>query len=174
VNRRMLLFWIFLLGAISGWLWFNRLALFELKLMTSLKGVWVSVLLYLGSHVLRVFRLILLTLDQRGKIFHVSLAHVMTSFPGIILPFKTGEILRVMAFWYVFDGEAKSLAIWLVERFGDVCIIMAFIVALYFFDVSVPNEMQTSLVLFVILGGGGGLPFLPFQGFSFIYNSILY
>lgn len=105
--------------------------------------------LYLGSHLFRMIRLALLTLDERSKIFPVIAAHSLTAFPSSFLPLKIGEILRLVAFFYVYDYRRKALAIWVAERFGDIFVVTALICGLYMFEVSLPRAMRTIFVSFV-------------------------
>ncbi len=111
--------------------------------------------LYLCSHFLRMFRLVLLTLDKRNSAFALVTAHALTAFPSSFLPFKLGEVLRLAAFLRVFETRQKAIAVWLAERFGDVLIITAFILGLYLFDINVPLGMRTIFIIFVFSSGVG-------------------
>jgi hypothetical protein len=106
--------------------------------------------LYIASHVFRMLRLALLTLDERDKAFALVAAHTLTAFPSNFLPFKIGEFLRLAAFFHVFNYRRKAFAIWLAERFGDVLVITAFIIGLYLFDVNVPNAMRVMVMFFAL------------------------
>lgn len=106
--------------------------------------------LYLCSHLVRMLRLALLTLDQRDKAAALVAAHTLTAFPSSFLPFKIGELLRLAAFVHVFDGRSKALAVWLAERFGDVVVLSAFILALYLFDVDLPATLRLVLLVFLL------------------------
>ena len=64
--------------------------------------------LYIGSHVLRMLRLIMLTIDERDKARPLVAAHGLTAFPGSLLPFKIGELLRLASFFNVYDGSPAS------------------------------------------------------------------
>ncbi len=107
--------------------------------------------LYLCSHLFRMLRLALLTLDERDKVFPLIAAHTLTAFPSSFLPFKVGEVLRLAAFFHVYGGRRKALAVWLTERFGDVLVIATFILGLYLFEVRVPPAMRAIFVLFVLI-----------------------
>lgn len=115
---------------------------------------WLSLLgvtaLYILSHVFRMLRLALLTLDRRKAVLPLIVAHVLTAFPSSFLPFKVGEVLRLAAFFHVFESRHKALAVWLAERFGDLVIIAAFISGLYLFNASVPASMRTVFIIFVL------------------------
>lgn len=138
-----------LLATAGGWLWLRASEIGEL-LRTD---AWPSLLalsgIYLGSHLLRMARLALLTLDERDRAFPVMAAHALTAFPSSFLPYKLGEVLRLAAFSHVYRGRRRAFAVWLVERFGDILVISAFILALYVFNVRVPAAMRTVFLLFV-------------------------
>ena len=110
--------------------------------------------LYLCSHLLRILRLMLLTLDERDKALPLAWAHAMTAFPSSFLPFKIGELLRLGAIYQVY-GHKKALAVWLVERFGDILIITALIISLYWLNVEVPSAMQALLIIFAFMATVG-------------------
>jgi hypothetical protein len=112
-----------------------------------------TVALYLLSHIVRMFRLILLTLDQRRKCFPIALAHALTAFPSNLLPFKIGEILRLVAINRVFDTREKAVAVWLVERLGDMLILSLFLLSLSWFGVKVPQTVVSLGIVFVIASG---------------------
>lgn len=111
--------------------------------------------LYGAAHLSRMLRLALLTLDRREKAPALAAAHALTAFPSSLLPFKIGEVLRLAALFHVYGDRRKALAVWLAERFGDVLVIVALILALYLLQVDVPPAMQLVFVLFVVVSAFG-------------------
>lgn len=111
--------------------------------------------LYLFSHILRMMRLVMLTLDERNKTFNLVSAHTLTAFPSSFLPFKLGEILRLVAFFRVYETRRKAWAVWLAERFGDVLVITVFILGLYLLNIKVPPAMRTIFIVFVLVSTVG-------------------
>lgn len=109
-----------------------------------------AIALYAGSHGVRMLRLGLLTLDQRDKALPLVSAHALTAFPSALIPFKIGEVLRLAAFRHVFGHWRKALAVWLAERFADVLVLAACILALYLLDVRLPESMRWIFLLFVL------------------------
>ncbi len=140
---------VLLLLLVAGWLWLRSPALAHFGRGAHGLGLLGVISLYLCSHVFRMLRLALLTLDERDRAFLLVAAHTLTAFPSSFLPFKIGEVLRLSAFFHVYEGRRKALAVWLAERFGDVLVIAAFILCLYLFNVSVPAPMRAVFVLFV-------------------------
>jgi hypothetical protein len=143
-----------LLAVIFGWLWWSAPAVAEFA-----DAHWAGLLgitaLYLCSHVLRMLRLVLLTLDKRNNAFPLVSAHALTALPSSFLPFKLGEVLRLVAFFRVFDTRQKAIAVWLAERFGDVLVITTFILGLYLLDIKVPPDMRAVFIIFVLVSGIG-------------------
>jgi hypothetical protein len=145
-----------LLAVVIGWLWVRTPALAAFA--SAADGGWLLSVtaLYLCSHVFRIMRLVLLTLDRRDKAFALVAAHTLTAFPSSFLPLKIGEILRLGAFFQVYGSDRrKALAVWLAERFGDVVVIAGFIFALYLFNVGVPRPMRVVFVTFLLAAIGG-------------------
>lgn len=112
---------------------------------------------------MRMFRLILLTLDDRKKCFPIAIAHALTAFPCSLIPFKIGELLRLAAFDQVFDRRVKAIAVWLAERVGDMLILSLFLLSLYWFNVKVPPSVIGICIVFVLVCGvciGGSIAIL--------------
>lgn len=155
MSNSLRIYLVLLLAVVIGWLWLRAPAVAGFGHDTHWAGLLGITVLYLCSHVIRMLRLILLTLDERNKAFPLIVAHTLTAFPSSFLPFKLGEVLRLAAFFRVFEARQKALAVWLAERFGDVLVITAFILGLYLFNISVPPAMRTVFVLFVLVSGIG-------------------
>ncbi|WDH21143.1 lysylphosphatidylglycerol synthase domain-containing protein [Pseudomonas chlororaphis] len=153
MSKSLRLYYGLLLVVVIGWLWLRAPDIASFGRETQWAGLVGITVLYLGSHVLRMLRLVLLTLDDRNKAFPLVAAHTLTAFPSSFLPFKLGEVLRLGAFFQVFEHRQKALAVWLSERFGDVVVISMFIMGLYLFDVQVVPAMRTIFVLFVLASG---------------------
>jgi hypothetical protein len=144
-----------LIVAVIGWLVASGPAILDFAGAVHWTGLLGVVGLYFCTHLLRMVRLALLTLDERNKAFYLISAHALTAFPSSFLPFKLGEILRLGAFFRVYGGRRKALAVWLCERFGDILVISAFILCLHAFDVAVQKNMRTIFFLFVIVSVTG-------------------
>lgn len=151
MSRALCLYVTLVCIAVAVWLWDSGPAIAGLARSDQAWGLMGVVAVYLSSHLFRMLRLALLTLDERDKVFPLMTAHGLTAFPSSFLPFKLGEILRLAAFFYVYEGRRKAFAVWLVERFGDVLVIACFILGLYLFKVEVPDSMRSIFVLFVMV-----------------------
>ncbi len=155
MSRSVRLYLFLPLGVALAWLWLRAPAIAGFGRDTCWAGLLGVTALYLCSHIFRTLRLGLLTLDERDKAFPLIAAHTLTAFPSSFLPFKIGEVLRLAAFFHVFEGHQKALAVWLAERFGDVLVITAFILGLYLFNIGVPPAMRIVYVLFVLASAFG-------------------
>lgn len=109
----------------------------------------VSVI-YIGAHFLRILRLVLLTLNDRKNITKLIIAHIITALPSLFIPFKLGEILRLSAFVSFHESKEKAIAIWLIERAGDLIIITFLLLFIYLFNISIPSDLNTLLVIFLL------------------------
>jgi uncharacterized membrane protein YbhN (UPF0104 family) len=151
LSRSLRIYLSLLLVVLLAWFWFRASAIAEFIYGPNLAGLLGVILLYLCSHLFRMLRLVLLTLDEREKAFPLIAAHALTAFPSSFLPFKIGEMLRLAAFFYVYDRRRKAFAVWLNERFGDMLVISSFIFCLYIFKVNVPPPMHFVLITFLLI-----------------------
>ncbi len=140
-----------LFGICAAWLWLRWPAGALQADPVLLPTLVLLAGLYFASHLMRMMRLALLTLDVRSKIFPLIAAHALTAFPSSFLPYKLGELLRLAAFHQVLGGARKAGVVWAVERFSDVAVIACFICGLYMARVEVPPSMKRIFVLFVVL-----------------------
>lgn len=77
-------------------------------------------LIYLGSHVLRALRLSLLSMDMLGISGRTAaLMHFVTAPLALILPFKTGELLRLHQLWRLSGTVIYALIVLLIDRMYD-------------------------------------------------------
>lgn len=149
---------ILLIALVVAYVWLHANEIAAIFRGKDWHAVPLIICLYLVSHVFRMARLAVLSLDERRKIPALVGAHTLTAFPGNVLPFKLGEVLRLGSFFVVYDFRGKALAVWLTERFCDVLVITMFMIGLYFLNVSVPDSVRLIFLLFAsvsILGLAG-------------------
>ncbi len=82
-------------------------------------------LLYLGAHLLRILRMLVLLGDSIGSVRAVAFAHAATAPVSALVPFKVGEIARVYAFGRASDGFLHGLRTVWIERTFDAAVIAA-------------------------------------------------
>ena len=139
-----------LLAGIAVWLldfWPDLLAMGRQLTWTSL-GLLVA--MYLLAHGLRMLRLGLLALDERERMAPLMAAHGLTGFVSGLIPFKGGEVLRLVSFFVVMPRPAKALAVWLAERFCDALVLSLLIGGLYFLRVPLTPVLHGVLMFFVV------------------------
>lgn len=101
-------FFSFLFCAFSVlWLLYIRHDIINTFSTTPLKIIGIISGLYLLSHIFRIIRLAIITLDDRQKIISLATIHILTSLPVLLIPFKLGEIIRLIGFFYVFRSIKK-------------------------------------------------------------------
>lgn len=145
-------FFSFLFCAFSVlWLLYIRHDIINTFSTTPLKIIGIISGLYLLSHIFRIIRLAIITLDDRQKIISLATIHILTSLPVLLIPFKLGEIIRLIGFFYVFRSIKKSLTIWFVERLSDIIILIFAIFLLYIAGISISFEMKFIFITFLII-----------------------
>jgi uncharacterized protein (TIRG00374 family) len=103
--------------------------------------------LYLLSHTARTLRLLLLSPVMKINIRNLWKAQYKTNGVNLLLPFKLGEIYRLIFFKKLFGSYSNSFAVLIVERFLDlVTIFLALCLALYFFNT---NIQVINYILFI-------------------------
>lgn len=155
MTRAARLYCLLLALLLPAWLALHWRAVLELLRGGAMPLLLAVFALYGAAHLSRMLRLALLTLDRREKAPALAVAHALTAFPSSLLPFKIGEILRLAALFHVYGDRRKALAVWLAERFGDVLVIVALILALYLLRVDVPPAMRLVFVVFVVASAFG-------------------
>jgi hypothetical protein len=150
MSRQLRLYLALLAALLLAWLVWQGLApdsLLRHGTLALLPVIW----LYGFSHLCRMARLTMLSLDQRERVPALLAAHGLTAFPSSLLPFKLGEILRLAAFLQVFADRRKALAVWLAERCADVLVLAALMLALSLFQVQLPAATRTVFLVFLLV-----------------------
>ena len=146
---------ILLVSVVGGWVVLRQEDVSLAVREAALLPVLGACALYLCSHLFRMLRLALLTLDDRHQALPLIFAHALTAFPSSLLPFKIGEVLRLASFYYVYDYRQKALAVWIIERFGDLVVLAVLIAGLTLLqgDISgIPQGVLSLVVLGLSLG----------------------
>lgn len=156
MNRHALRIYLMLLvSVVGGWVVLRQQNALQALGEAALLSILGACALYLCSHLFRMLRLALLTLDDRHQALPLIFAHALTAFPSSLLPFKIGEFLRLASFYYVYGYRQKALAVWLIERFGDLVVLAVLIVGLMLFQQdasSIPLGFLSLVVLGLSLG----------------------
>lgn len=124
------------------------------------------------SHIFRMLRLTLLTLDRRDQVIPLLSVHALTALPSSLMPFKIGEILRLAGFFYIYR-DVKAPAVWFAERFGDISVISLFILGLYVFEIEVPSGLRFIFIFFFMSSIFGLMVFFAVAKLSTYLNRYL-
>ena len=112
----------------------------------------ISIFLYLLSHSIRVFRLIILNPESDYSVMGLWREHYKANGVNILLPFKLGESYRVVYFTPFFGSYSNSFAILLFERLLDLLTIFIILLFCYFFSsLSIPNLNYLLLAALALL-----------------------
>ncbi|MFT4622154.1 MAG: hypothetical protein ACI8PZ_000810 [Myxococcota bacterium] len=90
--------------------------------------------LYLGAHVLRIGRMLVILGDSATSVRAVAYAHALTAPVSGLIPLKLGEVARVVAFGLASEGTVHGLrAVWIERTFDAAVLAVAGLVALQVF-----------------------------------------
>lgn len=82
--------------------------------------IWLAALIYLTSHALRALRLALLSMDMLGISGRTAaLMHFTTAPFTLVLPFKSGELLRLHQLWQLGGTAIYAVIVLLIDRMYD-------------------------------------------------------
>ena len=88
-----------------------------------------SAALYLASHFVRVARLALITADTRVSLRSLASVHLFTAAVSLAVPFKLGDLYRVIELSALVGGATRGVTLVFVERACDVGLILLLLVA---------------------------------------------
>lgn len=89
-----------------------------------------AALLYLVSHALRFARLLMLLIEMRSGRRHLLWTHVESAWVGALLPFRLGELFRVVRLSEVTDSWRHGVAAYIVEKFFDAAFLLVIVIAI--------------------------------------------
>ncbi len=107
------------------------LAIFWLTTRTHLgPGIWVAVIVYAISHLLRVSRLVMFFIFEKPSLANVSATHAWSTWLSAVAPFKLGELTRAWAIMRLARKPAAGLAAYASEKVLDASVLLLAILAL--------------------------------------------
>lgn len=112
---------------------------------------------YLLNHAIRAFRLFLILLEHNRSLRCLTSLHLSNAAASILLPFKTGDLLRISELTNLTKSAKTSFSAVLLERFFDAIILSAFIGALGFLSVREDGYQMLAITLFLGLAVGAFL-----------------
>ena len=117
------------------------------------KIIFIAVIYFL-SHCFRVLRLAFLTVEDKVRFRSLFQAHFYTAALSYVLPFKLGEIIRVLTFGHLLNKSSKAVIIVWIERMYDALVIGAILGAVMVFApdlISSYHFLITLLFTFVLM-----------------------
>lgn len=85
----------------------------------------IAAAVYLGAHLVRALRMVIVLGDSARSMRDVVVAHAGTAAAAALVPFKLGELVRIVAFGRASKGPVHGLtAVW-IERTFDAAVITA-------------------------------------------------
>ena len=108
-------------------------------------------LVYLLSHVLRAFRVAVLSIDLLGISGRTaSLMHLVTAPPALVMPFKSGELLRWHQLRRLSGSAVYAVIVLLIDRMFD-SIFLVPILLLLLFQTGAPPALTLLTLLAAIV-----------------------
>ena len=111
---------------VANYLDFDQVNLDEISEFIEFKYIFFGVITYLLSHLVRSFRLILMSENYSFSYRRLVIEQFKANGFNLLLPFKLGESYRVYAFKEFFESYTNSFSLLLTERFLDFFAIIAF------------------------------------------------
>lgn len=106
---------------------------------------------YLLSHVLRAFRVAVLSMDLLGISGRTaSLMHLVTAPVALVLPFKSGELIRWHQLWRLSGSAVYAVIVLLIDRMFD-SIFLVPILVLLLFHFSAPPALTLLTLLAAVV-----------------------
>ena len=115
--------------------------------MIDISAIAIALAFYLASQLLRAVRIAMLCLDDRTMMRRLVAVHLVTLLPGAILPFKSGELLRVAGFVAAAPNRLAGGLVWIIERTADSITLASLLVAL---TVLGPAESEMRLLIITL------------------------
>jgi hypothetical protein len=107
--------------------------------------------IYLLAHTLRLVRIFFFLLEKNEKIIDFQLFHIHSAFFSSLLPYKIGELIRLSGFLATSKLKKNSLALWVNERFFDICSIVITILLIFLLNVEISIYIKNIFLIFTLI-----------------------
>ena len=133
-NLTFIAFGILVVYFVSGQL-YTSFSKGGLPLDISFKLMALGTLFYFLSHLMRAIRLLILSSDPTISFRELISAQYVANGVNLLIPFRLGEVYRVIRFIEFFKTGYRSFLFLLIERIFDFSLILGLILCLqYFFN----------------------------------------
>lgn len=139
-----------------------------LKLVT---GGTVCIIWFLVIHTIKMFRMYLVLLEHRVDFKKFIFAYLRTTLVNLIIPFKLGEIYRMVVYSRMTKNAGIGIAGTLVDRFFDTSALVLILIPLHVLYPDKISGVSVFLAVFVILTVFVYLIFMP--AYSYLNRYII-
>lgn len=144
---------IFILYYYNNFIVFDLFGFISNLSHSKLHFLFFSVIFYFGSHLFRSFRIFFLNDNLNVRFRNVFVSQLKYNFLNIILPFKIGEIYRIIGFSKYLGNLTNSFILFFIERSFDVIILFVFFtISILFSDLVIFSDLYLPyFILFIIV-----------------------
>ncbi len=126
---------------------------FQVVAMPSRAVLLAAALLYCASHALRFVRLLVLLIEMRFGGRRLLWTHFETAWVGALLPFRLGELFRVIRLSEVTESWRDGVAAYFVEKFFDGAFLLVLVVSVIGLDEASGELSLLAVTLSFVVGG---------------------
>lgn len=141
------------------------------RLFDLLATHWLDALkiiaLFVLAHLVRLFRLYVLLIERKEKIGTLAEIYLRSTLASNILPFKTGDLYRVIVYGRMLNDLLKGLVLIWVDRFFDTLVLAA--IVLFLLRGSLQFQVSIVTLVFIALSV---LAFISFQSTYLYFNKL--
>lgn len=125
------------------------------------------VALFVLAHLVRLFRLYILLIERKEKIGKLAEVYLRSTLASNILPFKTGDLYRIIAYGRMLNDVLKGLVLIWVDRFFDTLVLA--VIVLFLLRGSLQFQVSLVTLVFIALSV---LAFVSFQSTYLYFNKL--
>ncbi|MCR5831025.1 MAG: flippase-like domain-containing protein [Lachnospiraceae bacterium] len=114
----------------------------------------VILVIFICVHLIKMMRLYLIVMDQKVSFDRFVPAYLRTTLVNLLIPYKLGEIYRIIAFSRISRGFKTGFFSVLIDRFFDtlaLCLILLPYQILYTGSVAVPTILLVAFVAVIVI-----------------------
>lgn len=134
-------------------------------------GGTICIIWFLIIHTVKMFRMYLVLLEHRVEFCKFVFAYLRTTLVNLIIPFKIGEIYRMIVYSRMTKNAGIGIAGTLVDRFFDTMALVLILIPLHVLYPDKISAVSVFLAVFVILTVFVYLIFMP--AYSYLNKYII-
>ncbi len=114
-------------------------------------GTGTGIVLFLLIHIIKMFRMYLVLLEQKIDFKRFVFAYCRTTLLNLIIPFKLGELYRIVVYSRITKSAGIGIAGVIVDRFFDTLALVLILLPLHILFPSDVSAVSVFLAVFVVL-----------------------